>query len=192
VLGVRQIRGQWGVIMSRINGQNFTRALSGGQGPTPYLEEMARLHVAIHRHRAPGLPSLKAWLGDEIQQAEANLGAALQSVLDRLAEMPHSDRLCHGDFQPSNVMGKPGNAWIIDWPHAAQGDPAIDVCQSWLLMQRSEKEVATAYVEAYAKESGREPDDVLRWAPIVASARLGNVPSEADSLTPIVFEGLSR
>ena len=56
-------------------------------------------------------------------------------------------------------MGKPGKAWIIDWTHATQGDPAVDVCQSWLLMQRSDKELAAAYVEAYAKESGREPDD---------------------------------
>jgi aminoglycoside phosphotransferase (APT) family kinase protein len=90
-------------------------------------------------------------------------------------------------------MGKPGNAWIIDWTHATLGDPAVDVCQSWLLIQRSDKELAADYVETYARESGRELNDILRWRPVVAGARLAdNVPGEVNRLKAIVFEGLSQ
>jgi len=157
---------------------------------------MARLHIALHRHRAPRLPALKTWLGDEIQKAGIKLGAALptRTLLDRLAEMPDSDRLCHGDFQPSNVLGTPGNASIIDWPHAMRSDPAVDVCQSWLLMQRPPGEQdATAYVEAYARESGLTVKDIFRWRSIVAAARLAdNVPDEVERLRMIIIEGLSR
>ena len=175
--------------MSRIEVDTFDGTLHDPD----CMREMARLHVAIHQHSAPGLPALKVWLGDEIQNAGTKLGAALQAVLDRLAEMPESNRLCHGDFQPSNVMGKPGNAWIIDWTHATHGDPAVDVCQSWLLIQRSDKELAAAYVDAYARESAREPDDILRWGPIVAGARLADdVPAEVEMLRRIVLEGFAR
>jgi hypothetical protein len=58
LLGVRQFNDRWGVIMSRIEGQNFASILSEGRESKPYLEEMARLHVAVHRHRAPRLPAL--------------------------------------------------------------------------------------------------------------------------------------
>lgn len=108
--------------------------------------------------------------------------------------MPDSDRLCHGDFHPFNVMGKLGNAWIVDWPHAMRGDPAVDVCQSWLLMQRPPGEQdAMAYVEAYAIESGLRPNNILHWRAIVAGARLADdVPSEEEMLRKIVAEGLSQ
>jgi len=199
VLGVRQIEDRWGVIMSRIEGQTFARTLRcRPEARADYMDEMARLHVAIHQHHAPRLPSLKARLADEIQGAGIKRGAALplQAVLDRLAEMPDGDRLCHGDFHPANVMGSPGNASIINWLEATRGEPVVDVCQSWLLMQRRDPELASDYVEAYvayANESGRSltRDDILCWAPVVAGARLAdNVPGEVDSLMAIVAEGL--
>jgi aminoglycoside phosphotransferase (APT) family kinase protein len=196
LLGVRQFNDRWGVIMSRIEGQNFASILSEGRESKPYLEEMARLHVAVHRHRAPRLPALKARLGDEIRKAGIKPGATLpiRALLDRLDKMPDSDRLCHGDFHPFNVMGKLGNAWIVDWPHAMRGDPAVDVCQSWLLMQRPPGEQdAMAYVEAYAIESGLRPNNILHWRAIVAGARLADdVPSEEEMLRKIVAEGLSQ
>jgi Ser/Thr protein kinase RdoA (MazF antagonist) len=154
------------------------------------------LHVAIHRHPAPRLPALKARLGDEIRKAGIKLGAALptQALLDRLAEMPDGDRLCHGDFHPSNVLGLPGSAWVIDWLEATRGEPAVDVCQSWLLMQRPPGEQdAKAYVEAYARESGLGSNDILHWRPIVAGARLADdVPGEVNRLMEIVIDGLSQ
>jgi aminoglycoside phosphotransferase (APT) family kinase protein len=195
VLDVRQIKDRWGVIMSRIKGQNFASILSDGRQSRPYMEEMARLHVAIHLHQAPGLPALKARLCDEIRAAGTKLGDTLplQGLLDRLAKLPDGDWLCHGDFQPSNVMGSPGSASIIDWPNAARGDPAVDVCQSWLLMGRSDEALASAYVDTYARESGRKPKDILHLSPIVAAARLADdVPCEVERLKAIVVEGLSH
>jgi len=189
LLGVRQIGKRWGMIMSRIEGRTFAGTLHDPE----YMREMARLHVAIHRHQALALPTLKVWLSEEIQKARTKLGAALplQRLLDRLNEMPDSDRLCHGDFQPSNVMGTPGAASVIDWTHASLGDPALDVCQSWLLMGRSDEAVASAYVDTYAKESGRDSGDILRWRSIVAAARLAdNVPGEVNRLIAIVVDGL--
>jgi aminoglycoside phosphotransferase (APT) family kinase protein len=198
---VRQARGRWGVIMDRIEGQSFACSLRDHPEAKPeYMKAMARLHVAIHQHQAPGLPACKAWLGDEIQKAGIKLGAALpmQALLNRLAEMPDSDWLCHGDFHPSNVMGTPRRASAIDWPHATRGEPAVDVCQSWLLMQRGNPELASDYVEAYvayANEGGRRlvRNDILRWSPVVACARLAdNVPDEVDKLKAIAVEGLAQ
>jgi hypothetical protein len=69
LLGVRRLKDRWGLIMSRIEDQSFARLLGDDRESKPYLWEMARLHVAIHRRQAPRLPALKAWLGDEIRKA---------------------------------------------------------------------------------------------------------------------------
>lgn len=194
--GVRRFKRGWGVIMTRIQGRDFSRIVRDHPEAKPKcIRQMARMHVAVHRHPAPRLPSLKAWLTKEIRKAgEVDAAFPTDALLRRLAEMPDGDRLCHGDFHFSNVMGEPSNASIIDWPSAKRGHPAVDVCQSWLLMQRPPGEQdAMAYVEAYATESGLTPNDIFRWRAIVAGARLAdNVPNEVEMLKKIVTEGLSH
>jgi hypothetical protein len=106
MLGVRRIGRRWGVTLNRIEGQTFAGTL---RDPN-YMRDFVCLQVAIHRHRAAELPDLKDWLGAEIQKAGIKLGASLplQGILDRLAEMPESDRLCHGDFSRRTSWGSPG------------------------------------------------------------------------------------
>jgi aminoglycoside phosphotransferase (APT) family kinase protein len=194
LLGVRQFKDGWGVIMTRIQGQDFARTVRDHPEAKPEcMKQMARLHIAVHRHPAPRLPSLKTWLAKEIRKAgKFDATFPTGALLQRLVDMPDGDRLCHGDFHPSNVMGAPGNASIIDWPSAMRGDPAVDVWQSWLVMHRPPGEQgAMAYVEAYASESGLTPNDILHWRAIVAGARLAdNVPDEVERLKEIVDEGL--
>lgn len=193
--GARQCRGRWGVFMTRLGGQTFKRLLGDGRDPLPYMAEMACLHVAIHGHRMRRLPTLKRWLEGEIRRAGPKRGSAFptQDLLDRLAARPDGSQLCHGDFHTANVMGELADASAIDWTSAKRGHPTADVCQSWLLMQRTDRHLADSYVEAYASESGLTVADILAWRAIVAGARLAdNVPNEVVRLSEIVAEGLSQ
>jgi aminoglycoside phosphotransferase (APT) family kinase protein len=193
--GVRLFKEGWGVIMTRIPGKDFARILADRpEAKQELLNEMAGHHIAIHLHQAPRLPLLKCWLSREIRKAEkADTTLPAGALLQRLTEMPDGDRLCHGDFHFSNVIGELGSASVIDWPSAMRGQPAADVCQSWLLMQRTDPGLADAYVEAYASKSGVTVKDVRDWRPVVAGARLGdNVPHEVGRLRQIVAEGLAQ
>jgi aminoglycoside phosphotransferase (APT) family kinase protein len=193
--GFGRFKPGWGVVMTRIRGRDFGRIVRDHpEAKLECMRQMARLHVAVHRHPAPRLPPLKAWLAKEIRKGKVDAAFPADTLLRRLAEMPEGDRLLHGDFHFSNVMGEPGNASIIDWPSAMRGHPAADVCQSWLLMQRPPGEQdAMAYVRAYASESGLTVKDIFRWRAIVAGARLAdNVPDEVMRLKEIVAEGLSQ
>jgi aminoglycoside phosphotransferase (APT) family kinase protein len=196
LLGFRRFKPGWGLIMTRIQGRDFGRIVRDHPEAKPEcMRQMARLHVAVHRQPALRLPSLKAWLTKEIRKAGVvNATFPTGALLQRLADMPDGDRLCHGDFHFSNVMGEPGNASVIDWPSAMRGHPPVDVCQSWLLMQRPPGELdAMAYVKAYASESGLKVSDILDWRAIVAGARLADdVPAEVERLKQIVAEGLSQ
>jgi aminoglycoside phosphotransferase (APT) family kinase protein len=101
--------------------------------------------------------------------------------------MPEGDRLCHGDFHPMNVLGEAAQPYIIDWADAHRGDPAADVCRSYLLLTLHAAELAMPYVDGYCREAGVSRQAVLDWLPYVAAARFAeNVPGEIDRLLKIV------
>jgi len=173
VQGVRRIGDRWGVIMSRAPASSFADAVRQQLGLLPaYLKEMALLHVRIHAHPGTQFPGAKPRLAADIAKAGI-LGRTRQdALLRRLTEMPDGDRLCHGDFHPLNILGPPGRAVIVDWPNASRGDPAADVCRSYVLIRHSAPEIASRYVDAYAAAGGTGRERVLAWLPFIAAARL--------------------
>ena len=184
VYGVRQFGDRWGVMMARADGPAFAEAM--GRQPhlrSAYIKAMALLHWRVHSHPATQLASLNAKLAAKIRQATI-LGETRQSqLLSRLAAQPEGDRLCHGDFHPFNLLGRPGRETLVDWMDASRGDPTADVCRSYVLIRRVAPEIASAYLEAYADVSGESRERILGWLPFVAGARLAEgLPDDEDSL----------
>jgi hypothetical protein len=76
---------------------------------------------------------------------------------------------------------------VIDWPNACRGDPAGDVCRSYLILKLHADEVAEPYLDAYRRVSGLSCHKILDWLPFVATARLAEgVPGELDRLQAIL------
>jgi len=72
---------------------------------------------------------------------------------------------------------------IVDWLDACSGNPAADVCRTYLLMRRVLPAIAEAYVVTYAKTAGLTPDEIFDWLPVIAAARLAEgVPEETEDL----------
>src|SRR5277367_6330610 len=176
-----------GVLMARADGLTFTEGLRREPNLTPaYLKQMALLHLRIHNCQAAHFASVNARLAANIRQT-VMLGEARQkALLEGLAALPEGDRLCHGDFHPMNILGSPGREMVVDWLDASRGDPAADVCRSYVLMKPScpeLAELASAYLAIYSELSGVGKERILRWLPFVAAARLAEgVPDEADQL----------
>src|SRR5262249_34395426 len=108
-----------------------------------------------------------------------------QVLLGRLAAMPDGDRLCHGDFHPVNVLGQNSLPMVIDWPDACCGDPAADVCRSYLLLKLHAEDIADPYIDVYCNITNTPRASILDWLPFVAAARLAeDVPDDwAKSVT---------
>jgi aminoglycoside phosphotransferase (APT) family kinase protein len=184
VRGVRQIEGRWGIVMTRAEGPSFAETMRRQPDlVAEYLKRMALLQQRVHSHHATQLGSLKMRLEANIRQATA-LGETQKNALsNRLAGMPDGDRLCHGDFHPLNLLGPPGHETLVDWLDATRGDPAADVCRSYVLIRRMAPQIAAAYVDAYVAVSDESPERISSWLPFVAAARLAEgVPEEADEL----------
>ncbi|WP_454848715.1 phosphotransferase family protein [Rhizobium binxianense] len=182
VHAVGEYDGRWGLLMDRAHGESFAGQMTPA-APMPFIERMVRLHRQIHERPGGGLPSLKARLSANIQRAECLDAASRERLLLLLAALPDGDRVCHGDFHPWNIHGSSGEATIVDWLDACSGNPAADVCRTYVLMHHAAPAAAADYVAAYARTGGAEPADVLAWLPPVAAARLAEgVPDETDTL----------
>jgi aminoglycoside phosphotransferase (APT) family kinase protein len=194
VRGVQQFGERWGVLMDRFCGSTFGVAVTRQPELLPaYLKAMVALQLRVHGHLGTQLASLKARLANNIKQATM-LGKMRQTeLLHDLAMLPGGDRLCHGDFHPLNILGVPGNETLIDWLDATRGDPAADVCRSYVLMKHAAPEVASAYVDAYAGACGETRENILRWLPVVAAARLAEgVPDEVDELMRMALKDAAQ
>jgi hypothetical protein len=76
---------------------------------------------------------------------------------------------------------------IIDWPDACRGDPAADVCRSYLLLTLHASELAGRYLDAYVRLGGSSRQAILDWLPYLAAARLAEkVPGETNWLRQIL------
>ncbi|MBV9585349.1 MAG: aminoglycoside phosphotransferase family protein [Alphaproteobacteria bacterium] len=188
VWGVERVDERWGIVFDRVSAASFADRMRSAPDAVPdYLDRMARLHIAIHQRAAVSFGSLKLRLASRIEETTRLESARKKSLLAGLAEMPDGDRLCHGDFHPLNILGDIGNPIIIDWPDACRGDPAADLCRTYVLLALHAADLAVPYLDAYGRRSGVSREAALAWLPYVAAAKLAEeVPGETSGLTEIL------
>jgi len=188
VWSVQEVGGRWGLVFDRVKQVSFAEQMLNNPDDVPrYLECMVRLHMRIHAQRAVQFAGLNVRLVANIATTKLLDKRRKRDLLGRIADMPDGDRLCHGDFHPMNILGDVSQPVVIDWPDARRGDPAADVCRSYLLMKLHAAEIATTYLDAYCRTTGMARQVVLSWLPYVAAAKLAEeVPSELDGLLKIV------
>ena len=188
VWSVQEVGGRWGLVFDRVKQVSFAEQMLNNPDNVPrYLECMVRLHMRIHAQRAVQFAGLNVRLVANIAATKLLDKRRKRDLLGRIADMPDGDRLCHGDFHRMNILGDVSQPVVIDWPDARRGDPAADVCRSYLLMKLHAAEIATTYLDAYCRTTGMARQVVLSWLPYVAAAKLAEeVPSELDGLLKIV------
>ena len=91
----------------------------------------------------------------------------------RLESMPKHAKICHGDFNPSNIIiAEDGTAYILDWAHATQGNASADVARTYLLFWlKGDIEGAEFYLNTFCEKSGTAKQYVQKWMPIVAASQ---------------------
>ena len=87
--------------------------------------------------------------------------------------MPKEDKLCHGDFNPSNIIiSEDGKPYIIDWSHVTQGNLCADGARSYLLFRLAgDEEGAETYLDLFCKKSKISKKNIQKWLPVVAASQ---------------------
>ncbi len=173
ILEITMIDGKWAIIEEFIEGKSIAQLMQeDSENYDKYLEEFVDIQMEIHSQKAPLLNKLKDKMNRKI--SEAQLDATTRYDLHtRLEGMPKHNKVCHGDFDPSNVIiTNDGAHYIIDWAHATQGNASADVARTYLLFCLEGKEdVAKKYMDIFCKKSDTARQYIQKWLPVVAASQ---------------------
>lgn len=180
LLEVTKMDNRWALVSEHIEGRSLQEIMDENpEKLEEYMGLFVDLQLKVLAQRAPMLNKLK----DKMQRkiAETDLNATMKYDLNtRLESMPKNNQICHGDFNPSNIIIKPdGIPYVIDWAHVTQGNGAADAARTYLLFNLDgKKEEAEIYLRKFSEKSNTEKRLIQKWIPIVAAAHLSKASEE--------------
>lgn len=185
VLEVTMIDGKWAIITEYIEGKTMAELMKENPDKfDEYLDQFVDLQLLVHSKKAPLLNKLKDKMNRKITQTDLDATTRYE-LHTRLESMPKHDKVCHGDFNPSNIIvTKDGSLYILDWAHATQGNASADVARTYLLFcLDGDRAKADKYLELFCKKSDTAKQYVQKWLPIVAASQsVKGKPEERDFL----------
>ena len=173
ILGVNMIDGKWAIVSEFIKGKTMAQLMAENPDKfDEYLEQFVDIQMSIHEMKAPLLTKLKDKMNRKIGQADIDATTRYE-LHTRLEGMPKHNKVCHGDFNPSNIIiTDDGVPYILDWSHATQGNASADVARTYLLFWlEGNIEGAKKYMELFCKKSDTAKQYIEKWLPIVAASQ---------------------
>lgn len=173
ILEVTTIDGKWAIVSEFIEGKNLSQLMEGNpEKMEEYLERLVDLQIEVQSKTCPLLNKLKDKMNMKISMSELD-ATTRYDLHTRLEGMPKHNKVCHGDFNPSNIIIKEdGTAYILDWSHATQGNASADAARTYLLFWlNGDIDGAKKYLELFCKKSDTAKQYVQKWMPIVAASQ---------------------
>ena len=185
LLEVTKVDGKWAIVLEYIEGKTLEQLMKENpKKMDEYIERLVDIQIDIQAHTVPMLNKLRDKMHGKIAQTDLD-ATTRYDLHTRLDGTPKHNKVCHGDFNPSNVIITPDDeAYIIDWAHVTQGNASEDVARTYLLFSLDgETETAEKYLNLFCKKTDTAKQYVQKWIPIVAASQLskGNE-SERDFL----------
>lgn len=173
ILEVTTIEDKWAIVSQYIPGKTLAQLMKENpEKYDEYLEMFVDLQIKVTSQKAPNLNKLKDKMTNKIKLADLD-ATTRYDLHTRLESMPKHDKVCHGDFNPSNIIiSDDGKPYIIDWSHATQGNASADVARTYLLFWLSgDIDGAKKYLDLFCKKSNTAKQYVQKWLPIVAASQ---------------------
>ena len=164
----------WCLIREKIEGKTLEQLMQEEPEKAEiYMDMFVDLQLSIHGQKVAAMKRLRHKLTDQINSLKNLDATARYELATRLESMPKHTKLCHGDFNPGNViMDDHKRLWIIDWAHAAQGNASADAAMTYLLFALEDEKKAELYMKLFCEKSDTARQYVNRWLPIVAAAQM--------------------
>ena len=206
---VIEVMGRAGIVFERVEGPIMSKAVASKPWRlSHYASMMAELHARMHSCQIPGLPSQREYLKTIIRDRISLPVHMKKTLLELLEQLSDGNALCHLDFHPDNIIVSSQGPVIIDWVTAGSGNPLADVARTSLilrvgvapgvgpvlrrLMILAASFLNSIYLKRYGQVALFSPEEMNKWLPLVASARLAEtIPGEKRALLEIIKAGLS-
>ena len=182
---VTKIDGKWAIVSDYIEGKTLAQLMEENPDKLDeFIDKFVDIQISILAERAPLLTDLRDKMQKKISASD--LDATVRYELhNRVNGMKKHNKVCHGDFVPSNIIITPvGDAYIIDWAHVTQGNGAADAARTYLMLTLDgKKEMAEKYLSAYCRKTDTAKQLVQSWMPIVAASQsVKKIPEERELL----------
>lgn len=173
ILEVTMLDGKWTIVSEYIKGKSLADLMKEHpEKKAEYLSLFVDLQLEMHAKTCSKLNKLKDKMNRKI--SETDLSATVRYDLHtRLEGMPKHNKLCHGDYNPSNIIvAQDGAPYILDWSHATQGNASADAARTYLLFWLDgDIDGAEKYLDLFCEKSGTAKHYVQKWMPIVAASQ---------------------
>ncbi|MBR2479352.1 MAG: phosphotransferase [Clostridia bacterium] len=184
IVGVTMVDGKWAIVSEFISGKTLSRLMTENpEKKEEYITLLVKLQMEVNAKSSPLLSKLKDKMSLKIAATELD-ATTRYDLHTRIEGMPRHNKVCHGDFTPSNIIiTDDGRPYIIDWSHATQGNASADVARSYLLfLLRGDVEGAELYLRTFCEMSDTEKQYVKKWLPLVSAVQLLNGKAEEKEL----------
>jgi tRNA A-37 threonylcarbamoyl transferase component Bud32 len=173
LMEVCMIEGKWAIVTEFISGKTLDRLMNENPAKhDEYMEQFVNLQLAMHAQTCPLLPRLRDKMDRKINSADLD-ATTRYDLHTRLEALPRHNKLCHGDFNPTNIIiREDGTPYILDWSHATQGNASADAARTYLLFSLAGKTAeAEQYLNLFCRMSDTARQYVQKWIPIVAASQ---------------------
>ncbi len=173
IRSVSMIEGKWAIISDFIEGKTLAELMQENpEKKEEYLELFVDLQLHVHSKTGHRLTKLKDKMSGKIDISDLDPTTKYE-LHARLEGMPKHKKLCHGDFNPSNIIiSNDGTPYILDWAHATQGNASADAARTYLLFWlQNDIEAAKRYLDLFSIKSNTAKQYIQKWMPIVAASQ---------------------
>lgn len=180
LIEVTKIEDRWALVTEFIEGTPLDVLMrEHPEKRDEYLKLFVDIQIEILSKKVPLLNRMKDKYRRKLAELELDDNTRYE-LSQRLEGMKNHDKLCHGDFNPSNIIiDNEGKYHIIDWAHATQGNASADVAKTYLMfLLRGEQETAERYLDIFSEKSTTEKRNIQRWLPIVAAIKMKKAENE--------------
>lgn len=210
VFGRAELDGRAGLLIERVDGPDMLTLVARRPWTLPAMGRLlGSTHAVLHRVSAPPeLPVLREKIARLLAEGDGLAAESLGFIRRRLDELEDGAALCHGDFQPANVLIGKRNV-VIDWASATRGDPAADVARTIVTLRAGaappgapfavrrldrigRRLLLVGYLRGYGAAGDFDQARVERWMPVRAADRLMvGIPAERDALLRTISMAMS-
>ena len=173
IIEVTKINGKWAIITEFIEGPTLAELMAKEpEKEEEYMTRFINIQRRILSTKAPMLNKLVDKMQNKISATTLNATARYELHM-RLSAIPRQEKICHGDFNPSNVIcGTNGTDYVIDWAHVTRGAAEADVARTYLVFWLAgQLERAQKYLDMYCSMTDTAKQQVQKWLPIVAASQ---------------------
>lgn len=173
LLEVSKVDNRWALVFEHIDGTTLDKMMEQDkENIDKYLNQFVDIQLNILSKTVPLLNPIKEKYKRKINSLDLSDNVRYE-LLQRLDSMKDHVKLCHGDFNPSNIVIKEdGSIAILDWSHVTIGNASADAANTYMLfIMEGKQEIADKYLDLFATKSNIEKNLIQRWIPIVAASR---------------------